>query len=161
MSSPAPNATSGSVVSIHLAPDRGAATAEVDAVQAQSERGLVGDRKYIASPDGADPSIRQLTLIECEEIDTFNTTFAAGMAPGEFRRQIVTRGVRLNDLVDREFMVGDVRVRGTMLCEPCKYLAEMTSSDLLPGLVGCGGLCAQILTSGTIHPGDAILVDSP
>ena len=145
------------VISIFTAPKRGAPTAEMDAVEAVARQGLLGDRKFIAQPDAANRSRRELTLIEAEQIETFNEAFQAGMSPGAFRRQIVTRGVRLNELVDREFTVGDVRVRGTMLCEPCQYLADSTTSDLLPGLVGRGGLCAQILTSGTIRPGDAIL----
>lgn len=148
------------VVAIYLAPEQGAPTKAVSEVAAAPEQGLAGDRKFIDSPDSQQPSNRQITLIESEEIDAFNDTFAAGMSAGEFRRQLVTQGVRLNDLVDREFMVGHVRLRGTMLCEPCQYLADMTTSDLLPGLVGRGGLCAQILTSGTIRAGDVILIDA-
>ena len=150
-----------SVVSIFVAPDRGEPCTEVSEIEAKVEQGLEGDRKFIASPSADEPSKRQLTLIEIEEIERFNAMEQVDpMQPSEFRRQIVTTGVRLNDLADREFLVGDVRVRGTMLCEPCKYLSKLTGRDVLRGLAGRGGLCAQILTSGTIRQGDVIRVDA-
>lgn len=146
----------GEVLSIHVASASAAATVQVDDVRAEAERGLVGDRKYIDSPKADNPSRRQITLIEAENIEQFNDAVDEPVTPGELRRQVVTQGVRLNDLVDQEFYVGEVRVRGTMLCEPCEYLAQLISRPVLYHLKGRGGLCAQILTSGTIRRGDAI-----
>ena len=74
----------------------------------------------------------------------------------ETRRNIATSGVPLNHLVNREFWVGGVRLRGTRLCEPCKYLDSLTRPGLMGGLIHRGGLRAQILTPGEIRVGDAI-----
>ncbi|MCG8585897.1 MAG: MOSC domain-containing protein [Pirellulales bacterium] len=147
------------VVAIYVAPERGAPTVEVDMIDVVAAQGVVGDRKFIDAPDEDKPSRRQLTLIEAEEIEAFNDSFDAGMAAGDFRRQVVTRGIRLNDFVNREFAVGNVRLRGTMLCEPCKYLAQKTHRQLLWGLKGRGGLCAEVLEGGKVSTGDAISIE--
>jgi hypothetical protein len=68
--------------------------------------------------------------------------------------------VLLNHLVQREFLIGEVLVRGRRLCEPCFHLAQLTHSTALSGLIHRGGLRAQILTEGIIHIGDTIrLID--
>jgi MOSC domain-containing protein YiiM len=64
--------------------------------------------------------------------------------------------VPLNHLVDREFWVGPVRMRGTRLCEPCKYLEGLTQRGVMSGLVHRGGLRALILTEGIIRAGDVV-----
>jgi MOSC domain-containing protein YiiM len=74
------------------------------------------------------------------------------------RRNIVTDGVSLNDLVGKEFYVGEVRIRGIRLCEPCSYLAKISFPEILKGLVHKGGLRAQILSEGLIRVGDTIHV---
>ena len=76
--------------------------------------------------------------------------------PGEARRNIVTRGVPLNQLVGREFEVGATRLRGTRLCEPCSHLEGLTRKGVVRGLVHRGGLRADILAEGTIRVGDDI-----
>ena len=69
---------------------------------------------------------------------------------------MVTRGVPLNDLVGVEFEVGAVRVRGVRLCEPCKYLADTVTPEVVPALVRRCGLRAGIVSGGTIRAGDAV-----
>ena len=78
------------------------------------------------------------------------------LKPAETRRNLVTRGVPLNHLVGKEFQVGDVRLVGVRLCEPCNYLEEMTTKGVLAGLVHRGGLRANVLTSGVIRAGDSV-----
>jgi MOSC domain-containing protein YiiM len=70
----------------------------------------------------------------------------------------VTRGVALNHLMGREFVIGDVRIRGIRLCEPCDHLQRLTGKSVIKGLLHRGGLRAQILTPGTIRVGDPITV---
>ena len=60
-----------------------------------------------------------------------------------------------------EFSIGEVRIKGIRLCEPCAYLAKKTRPEVLSGLVHRGGLRAQILSTGLIRTGDAILVATP
>jgi len=99
---------------------------------------------------------RELTLIEAEAIEAVKHEYDFELAPGDARRNVVTRGVALNHLVGREFQIGDVKIRGIRLCEPCKHLQRLTGRDVILGLTHRGGLRAQILTEGTIHVGDPV-----
>lgn len=101
----------------------------------------------------------ELTLIQKEAIDAFNNEFDQSHAYSDFRRNIVTTGVSLNELVGEEFKIGDVSLLGIKLCEPCKHLAETVNSLILPHMIGRSGLRAQILTGGIIHKGDSIIVN--
>ena len=100
----------------------------------------------------------ELTLIEAEAVEALRRDYEVELAVGDARRNIVTRGVPLNHLVGCEFRIGDVRIRGIRLCEPCEHLQRVTGRQLIKGLRHRGGLRAQILTQGTIHVGDGINV---
>ena len=97
----------------------------VDRVEAVAGAGLRGDRYF---EPGAEPA-RQLTLIESEELERLAAEAGIELAPGESRRQLTTRGVRLNPLVGRRFRVGEVECRGIELCEPCSHLQKLTARD--------------------------------
>jgi MOSC domain-containing protein YiiM len=75
---------------------------------------------------------------------------------GQARRNIVTRDVPLNHLVGKEFQIGDVRVRGIRLCEPCDHLQRLTGIPVIKSLRHRGGLRAQIVTAGLIRVGDRV-----
>jgi MOSC domain-containing protein YiiM len=127
-------------------------------VQAIGGVGLEGDRYAKGQgfwPD--DGESRDITLIEAEAIEAAAEA-GVSLAPGESRRNVTTRGVRLNDLVGKEFWIGGVLARGAELCEPCTHLVELTGKSLLRPLVHRGGLRADSLTSGPISVGDAIRV---
>lgn len=123
-------------------------------------RGVEGDRYFIGKGTFSkklegNPSV-EVTLIEKEEIDKFNHEHNQNQKYGDFRRNIVTTGIQLNNLVDKEFMVGSVKLKGIRLCEPCDYLAKTVNTLVLPHMVGCCGLRAQILSGGEINGGDII-----
>jgi MOSC domain-containing protein YiiM len=147
----------GKVESIYIATAAKAAMQSVSHASAIPGVGLDGDR-YAAKqgtffkplPD------REITLIEAEAIEAFAREYGAEMAPGDARRNVVTRGVPLNHLVEREFQVGEVRIRGIRLCEPCSHLEAMTGHPAIKGLRHRGGLRAQILSRGTIRVGDVV-----
>lgn len=148
---------SGLVSSLHIAPSAEVPTEAVARVTAVRGRGLEGDRYFASAGTFSETpgSGRDVTLIEHE---TFEALRLEGIlvAPGDMRRNVVTRGVALNHLVGAEFRVGNVVLRGTRLCEPCAHLARLTRSELLPALVHRGGLRADILEGGVIEVGDAV-----
>ena len=78
---------------------------------------------------------------------------------GQARRNIVTENVALNHLVDREFKIGDVVLRGSRLCDPCAHLEKLTCKGVMRGLVHRGGLRAEIISGGTIRAGDPLVSD--
>jgi len=150
--------SSGSVVSIHIAPARGAPTTLVEEARAVPAMGLHGDRHFGRAsndPDSPRPD-REITLIEIETIEALEREYGVNLSPGDARRNIVTRGVALNHFVGREFTIGEVTLRGISLCEPCAHLAGLTHEKVREGLVHRGGLRAQILTEGIIRPGNTI-----
>ena len=123
----------------------------VDSVRAVAGCGLEGDRKY--RPGGHRNPGGALTLIEAEVLED------VGLTGPESRRQVVVRGVRLNDLVGQRFRVGEIECLGVELCEPCKHLESLTRPGIIRDLLHRGGLNADVLSSGTISVGDAVAVD--
>jgi MOSC domain-containing protein YiiM len=145
----------GSVVCIFLAEAEGAATFAVDEVKAVAGAGIEGDRT--CRPGGDQLPQDEITLIEQEAIAALARESGIELEPGEHRRNLVTVGVPLNDLVGEEFQVGPVQLLGIELREPCKYLENLTGRPgLLRGLIHRGGLGAQILKGGTIRVGDPV-----
>ena len=149
----------GCVESIHIATTAEATMRGVAEIRAIAGVGLEGDRyatrtgSFSAKPKPG----RQITLVEAEAIEALERELGLQLASGETRRNLVTRGVALNHLVGREFRVGEVRLRGHELCEPCGDLARMTGKpQILPGLVHRGGLRAEIIEGGVISEGDLI-----
>ena len=148
---------SGKVVSIHIAPVAKAPMQSIDQVEAIPGVGLEGDRYALKTGTFYKPQPEfELTLMEAEAIEAILREYKISMAPGEGRRNIVTRDVPLNHLVGREFTIGAVKIRGIRLCEPCSHLEAVTSLPLIKGLRHRGGLRAQILTRGVIRIGDAV-----
>jgi MOSC domain-containing protein YiiM len=151
----------GSVVSIHVAPEAGAPMLVLPEARALPGRGLEGDR-YAAGRGHYSPRPsqggREITLIETETLEALGG-LGVKLSPAETRRNVATRGVPLNHLVDRVFRVGEVRLRGTRLCEPCKYLDGLTHEGVMAALVHRGGLRAQVLSEGVIRVGDVVRPD--
>ena len=110
------------------------------------------DGARIDSGEGND-----VTLIEAEEIEALARA-GIELAPGESRRNITTRGIRLNELVGQEFWIGDVLARGIELCEPCTHLVALTGKPLIKPLTHRAGLRADLLTTGRIKIGDRVEV---
>jgi MOSC domain-containing protein YiiM len=157
----------GAVVSIHIAPDASAPMQSITEVRAFPGRGLEGDRYFAGTGYySKTPSHggREITLIEIETVEALfrGVLNAAGdrlgikLTAADTRRNIATSGVPLNHLIDHEFRVGGVLMRGTRLCEPCKHLEDLTQRGVMSALIHRGGLRAQILSEGVIRVGDAV-----
>jgi MOSC domain-containing protein YiiM len=150
----------GVVDSIYIAPARGASTEFVEQVHVVPGMGIEGDR-YFIQPEAKDLHSKpgqELTLIEIEAIEAMCLEDGIQISPGQTRRNIVTRGVSLNELVDHDFNIGDVRLRGIRLCEPCNYLANRTDPRILHSMTHRGGLRAEIISDGVIHLHDVITI---
>ena len=148
----APDQT-GSVEEIWIAPAAGTPADSLESVRALPGRGLDGDRHAAGRgtfPSGIPGSA--LTLIEAEVCESFDPV----LGPDDHRRNVVVRGLPLNDLVGHEFMVGEVRCRGMRLCEPCTVVQRYAGRPVLRALAHRGGLRADILTEGTIAVGNPV-----
>lgn len=154
-----PRVGPGRVETIHIASSKGAPMQPVARIGVRAGVGLDGDRYAVGLGQYSDDrtSSRDLTLIESEVIGDLARD-GIHLGPGESRRNVMTSGVRLNDLVGRRFRIGALECRGTRLCEPCTYLAELVGRPLVAPLVHRGGLRADVLADGEIAVGDAITV---
>ena len=130
-------------------------------VKATSGRGIEGDRYFEGTGTWSNHpgEGREITLVEMEAFEGLARERNIALKPGETRRNLVTRGVPLNHLVGKEFQVGNVRLMGIRLCEPCHYLEEMTTKGVVAGLIHRGGLRANVLTSGIIRVGDSVTTE--
>ena len=151
----------GTVEGIFVAPDSGEPMEAVESVEAVADRGLRGDRYFIDRglydrrdelPEGTDVSI-----IEREALDAAERDEGTTIDPLRTRRNILTRGVPLNHLVDREFRIGTATLVGVRLCEPCNYMESLADTEgAEAALVHRGGLNANVVDSGTIALDDTV-----
>tara|TARA_Y100000780_G_scaffold214781_1_gene216712 strand:+ start:51 stop:494 length:444 start_codon:yes stop_codon:yes gene_type:complete len=126
---------------------------EVNTVEVIASKGIVNDRYFNENNDQA----LQITLIESENIDYYNQISETNIPYISFRRNIITKGIQLNDLVGKEFLIGNVKIKGHRLCAPCRYLQEMLKQkNLVKKLLNRGGLRCEILTDGIISVNDPI-----
>ena len=127
-------------------------------VEALAEAGLSGDR-YSEKKNRRSPDY-QVTFIELENIEAFTQASGQPLTPDMPRRNVVTSGIRLNQLCGKRFRVGRARFEGLELCEPCSLFAKRTHREVLQFFAGKGGLRARIVSGGEIRVGDTIEEDA-
>ena len=126
---------------------------EVKTIKVIANQGIVGDRHF---KEFNDP-FNQLSLIESENIDEYNIKFGLNIPYINFRRNIITKGIQLNDLIGKKLQIGNVELEGVELCRPCRHLTEMLNQkNILKEFMRKGGLRCQILSSSKISIGDKI-----
>ena len=128
---------------------------EVNSIEVLANKGVLGDRHF---DDFNDP-YSQLSLIESENIDYYNFKYGLNIPYINFRRNIVTKGIQLNELVGKKIKIGNVNIEGIDLCRPCRHLTEMLGQEnILKEFLRRGGLRCQILSSSQIKIGDEIKI---
>ena len=136
----------GRVEAIRIAPEHEQLPEPVDSIEV-TDQGLTGDR-YFGRGD--------ITLVEQEALDALREDTGIELSHAEIRRQVLTTGVRLNDLVNKRFRVGGVEAVGIEWCEPCNHIQSLTYPGVLKGMVHRAGLRAEIVQAGTISVGDEV-----
>src|SRR3954449_12113895 len=147
-------AVPGVVEQITISPEPHVLPAPVERIEVVPGQGPRGDRKFAPKPmrrKGKD-----LTLIEAEALEGLRNDTGIELTHEESRRNVLTRGIRLNDLVGRRFRVGEVECEGVVLNDPCTHLESITYTGVQDGLENRGGLRANVLSGGTIRVGDEV-----
>ena len=128
---------------------------EVSSFDVIANKGVIGDRHF---KDYNDPYC-QLSLIESENIDFYNTKYGLNISYIDFRRNIITKGIELNNLVGKKFYIGNVEVEGIDLCRPCRHLNEsLNQENIIKEFLRKGGLRCRILSSASIYINDLIKI---
>ena len=126
---------------------------EVKSIDLLANQGIIGDRHFSKFND----PYNQLSLIEAENVDYYNIKYGLNIPYINFRRNIITKGIKLNDLVGKKFKIGKVELEGIDLCRPCKHLSEfLGQNNIIKEFLRRGGLRCQILNSSSIEVGDKI-----
>ena len=125
----------------------------VETIDVIKNKGIFGDRYFSEFND----PYNQLSLIESENIDEYNFRFGLNIPYKDFRRNVITKGILLNDLVGKKLKVGNVELEAIDLCRPCRHLTEMLNqNNVLKEFLRKGGLRCRILSSSNIDLGDKI-----
>ena len=145
----------GRVVEIGIANSKGGEIKNINSLEAIKGKGVLNDRKFRES----NHEKSQITLIEIENIIYFNKKYKINIPPINFRRNVITKHVKLNDLVGKEFFVGNVKLKAHDLCRPCKYLQDkLKQNSFIKEFLRKGGLRCEILSNGKINVGDIIKI---
>ncbi len=151
------------IARLYLSPDHGAPLSGRRRLRLLARQGIEGDRHC----GGTDWPGQNLTLIEAEEIEAFCQRLGQPVDLALSRRNIVTRGVRLNALVGQHFRIGDCRLFGVELCEPCGSLGRQLATPdhdaaaIVRYWTGRGGLRADVLNDCWITVGDSLEILTP
>jgi MOSC domain-containing protein YiiM len=148
--------STGEVVAVYIGLEPEGPMKQVASVSAVAGKGLEGDRYFQdVPPEERDPTV-EVTLIETEGIDAARAESGIDILPEDSRRNLHTRGVRLDDLLGKHFLVGEVELEGLEPNPPCAHLQRLAGKELLKPMIERGGIRARILVGGPISEGDAV-----
>ncbi|WP_253737932.1 MOSC domain-containing protein [Halohasta salina] len=154
----------GTVDQLFIAPEGGEPMERRESVEAV-EGGLVGDRYRRGTGYYSPYDVCEITLLEADAIETIRDTVGIDLGDGRHRRNIVTRGRALHDLLETTFRVGSAQLRGTRPRPPCAHVEAVAGEEGVASALGegRGGICARVVSPGTIAVGDSIeiLEDDP
>ena len=146
------------IENIFVAPDGGVDMRSVEQVEAVEDSGLRGDRYAEGTGYWVPVDVCQVTLIEGEDLEAIQSTTGVRVVNGEHRRNLVTRGVRLGELLGRRFQIGEAVLEYDRPRPPCRYIASITEWGMTNALAGRAGICARVVQSGVIRRQDAIVI---
>jgi MOSC domain-containing protein YiiM len=146
----------GRVEAIFLTGEHGKLPAPVERARAVAGRGLEGNRYYWDAGDA--PPGRAITLIAAEAVEAVAAEGDVSVEPAATRRNVLTRGIDVNELVGKRFRIGDVECEGVELCEPCSTLESMTEPGVIKAFVHRCGLNADIVSDGDISVGSPVSI---
>ena len=143
------------VFKIGISKKNGEKINEINEIEVLFGKGIMGDRHFHDSNNHKG----QITLIEKENIDYYNNKYKTKIPYIDFRRNIVTEGIELNSLVQKEIEIGNIKILPYQLCRPCSHLEQMVNSkDIIKEFLKKGGLRCEVLVSGKVKIGDEIKI---
>jgi MOSC domain-containing protein YiiM len=126
------------------------------------EGGLAGDRYQTGDGHYSRVSTCEVTLVEREALNQIHDAYGIDLSAGQHRRNLVTSGVAVEDLLEATFRIGDAVFRGTKRRPPCAYLdAVADPPGISSALKERGGICADVVEPGEVAVGDELELVEP
>ncbi len=145
----------GKIKAINISNLDGENTFYVNQAILMKNKGIINDRYY----ENFKNNYEQVTLIESEKIDDFNKKIRKKIDHKDFRRNIITSGIDLNNTINKKIQINNVILRIHELCQPCKYLQKKLGiKNLVKLLAFKSGVRAEIIKSGEISTYDKIKI---
>ena len=133
------------IFKIGISKKKGEKINETNEIEVLSGKGILGDRHF----RDYNGHKGQITLIEKENIDYYNNKYKTKIPYIDFRRNIVTEGIKLNNLIKKEIEIGTIKILPYQLCKPCLHLEQLLNSrDIIKEFLRKGGLRCEVLVSG-------------
>ena len=127
---------------------------EVPTIECAAGRGIRGDRYF----DFKDDYKGQITFFSLEVFDELcGALQIQDCSPVVARRNVITCGVDLNELIDQDFEIQGVCFHGTEECRPCYWMNRAITPGAEEFLKGRGGLRAKILSDGELRSNTRVL----
>ena len=143
------------IIKIGFTKDHNKEIIETNEIELVAGKGVIGDRHF---KDYNNP-YNQLSIIESESIDEYNLKYNLDTPYLNFRRNIVSRGIELNDLVEKKISIGNVKLEVIDLCRPCRHLSEkLGRNEIIKEFLRKGGIRCQIINDGKISLFDQIKI---
>ena len=146
------------ISSIWIADNAGADLHSIKRAEVEQGRGIIGDRYHsgVGSFSRWSGSGRAITFIANESIVAVRTEFGIDVSGGLSRRNVITEGIDLGELIGRQFRIGTAEFKGNRACQPCRYLERLLEPGTFQALIRRGGIRAEIQESGAFSVGDVI-----
>jgi len=149
----------GKVASLHLHPEKGGEPLrDVDTIEVVQEKGIVGNGRYFGrvKKETGEPSRRQVSLIEREQLAAHASALGKSIEPGQVRSNIETTGVDLVSLVGKHVRIGTAELFLYDTRDPCGKMDAVVPGLRERMMHGRQGVMARVTKSGSIRVGDAI-----
>ncbi len=143
------------IISIHIVRKRNTAAESCNHVTVRSNFGIVGDYRSEKFQIG------QITLVEAEIIDAMSRALGYDIPDGASRRQIMVKGIKLNELIGRNLRIGQILVRVEDKCNPCNNMEKKIGPGAKDAMDDKGGIRCRIIEGGVLRVGDKITVENP
>ena len=143
----------GKVLKLGITSKFGEKIISVQSIEVVPGKGILNDRHFSENKNKRE----QISLIESENIDYYNNKSNTQIPYINFRRNVITKGIKLNDLVGKKIIIGSIKLLVHDLCRPCKHLQETLGfNDIIKEFLLKGGLRCEIINSGKISVSDKI-----
>ncbi len=142
------------IISIHIVRKKGASAESCDHVTVRSNFGITGDYRSEKFQIG------QITLIDAETIEATSRKLGYDIPAGASRRQVMVKGIMLNELIGSYLRLGQILVRVEDRCNPCNNMEKRIGTGAKNAMNDKGGIRCRIIKGGDLRIGDKITVEN-